>query len=88
MIIWVLQEYGGKNEMSGAEIVKSIMSETDINQTQLAKLVGMKNQSNVSEALKRDIKFSLFQKMIEAMGYEIIVQKKRRGRKSVAEVEK
>jgi hypothetical protein len=67
------------------EEIERVMKESGINQTQLAKLIGMKNQSNVSEALKRDMKYSLFVGMIEAMGYEIIIQKKKRGRKSVSE---
>lgn len=65
--------------------IERVMAEARINQTQLARLVGMKNQSNVSEALKRDMKYSLFAGMIEAMGYEIIIQKKKRGRKTIQE---
>lgn len=72
-------------ENKAREEILRIMKEADLNQTQLARLLGMKNQSNVSEALKRDVKFSLFEKMVDAMGYEIIIQKKRRGRKSVKE---
>jgi transcriptional regulator with XRE-family HTH domain len=65
------------------EEILRLMKETGITQTQLAKLLGMKNQSNVSEALKRDLKYSLFESMVDALGYEIIIQKKRRGRRSV-----
>ena len=57
-------------------IITAAMNDSGINQKQLAELIGMKNQSNVSEALKRDMKVSLFIKMLDAMGYEIIVQKK------------
>lgn len=63
--------------------VERVMDKEGFTQTQLAKLVGMKNQSNVSEALKRDMKYSLFLKMVEAMGYEVIIQKKKPGRKTV-----
>lgn len=63
--------------------VERVMDKEGFTQTQLAKLVGMKNQSNVSEALKRDMKYSLFARMVEAMGYEIIIQKKKPGRKTV-----
>jgi predicted XRE-type DNA-binding protein len=73
--------------MTAADEIKRVMKEAGFNQTQLAALVGMKNQSNVSEALKRDIKYSLFAKMINAMGYEIIIQKKKPGRKSVEKEE-
>lgn len=73
-----------KNKTSGM-IIKEIMSEVGLNQTQLAKLVGMKSQSNVSEALARDMKYSLFVKMVESMGYEIVIRKNKRGRKESAE---
>lgn len=63
--------------------IDRLMREAGLNQTQLAKLVGMKNQSNVSEALKRDMKYSLFLQMVDALGYEVIIQKKKPGRKSV-----
>lgn len=63
--------------------IEAVMNREGFTQTQLAKLVGMKNQSNVSEALRRDMKYSLFEKMVEAMGYEVIIQKKKPGRKTV-----
>ena len=64
-------------------VIEDVMNREGFTQTQLAKLVGMKNQSNVSEALRRDMKYSLFEKMVEAMGYEVIIQKKKPGRKTV-----
>ncbi len=70
-------------EYPSRTIIEEIMKETGLTQAQLAKLVGMKSQTNVSEALKRDMKYSLLEKMVEAMGYEIVIQKKRRGRKRV-----
>lgn len=63
--------------------IETIMNREGFTQTQLAKLVGKRNQSNISEALRRDMKYSLFEKMVEAMGYEVIIQKKKPGRKAV-----
>ncbi len=58
------------------EIILQLMKECGINQAQLAPLIGMKKQANVSAALQHDMKVSLFIKMLDAMGYEVVVQKK------------
>ena len=62
------------------------MKESKTNQTMLAKLVGMKSQTNVSEALKRDMKISLVVRFVEAMGYEIVIQKKKQGMKRADQI--
>ena len=67
--------------MTGRDIVLSLIKETGINQTNLAKLVGMKGQSNVSMALKTDMKLSVFTRFINALGYEVIIIPKKTGRK-------
>lgn len=67
--------------MIGTDALRAIMADEGLNQAQVAKLVGMKNQSNVSEALKRDMKISLFAAFADAMGYEVIIQKKKKGPK-------
>ncbi len=72
--------------MTGSDVVTEVMHRAQINQTQLAKLVGFKNQSNVSEALKRDIKISVFQRMIDALGYEVVVQKKKQGKRPEGQI--
>lgn len=76
----------GGLDMTGSEIVTEVMHRSQINQTQLAKLVGFKNQSNVSEALKRDIKISVFQRMIDALGYEVVIQKKKPGKRPEGQI--
>lgn len=58
------------------EIILRIMKEAGVTQAEIAPLVGMKNQKNVSAALQHDMKVSLFIKMLAAMGYEIVIQKK------------
>lgn len=65
--------------MNAREAIEQMMKDSQNNQSTLAKLVGMKNQSNVSEALKRDMKISLFVRFAEAMGYEVVIQKKKQG---------
>lgn len=68
--------------MNGVDALRKIMVDDGFTQAQLAKLVGMKNQSNISEAFKRDMKISLVVAFADAMGYEVVLQKKKPGRKS------
>lgn len=65
--------------MTGREAVEAVMEAKGTTQTELAKLAGYPGQSTVSEKLKRDIKISVFVKLIEAMGYEVVVRKKPKG---------
>lgn len=67
--------------MDARSIVIDIMKSKGITQAMLAKMIGVRNQSNVSESLKREIKVSLFIKMIDALGYEVVVRRKNTGRK-------
>lgn len=67
--------------MKSADIIKTLLKDLGLNQTQLAALVGMKNQTNVSEALKRDMKISVFNRFINALGYEVVIRKKTSGSK-------
>ena len=57
--------------MTANEAIRFLMKKLGVNQTELAHRIGMKNQTNVSEALKRDIKASILIRMIDALGYEI-----------------
>lgn len=67
--------------MEYSKAIKQIMKETNTTQKDLAERVGMKRQTNVSEALKRDMKVSMAAKFAEALGYELVLEKKRPGRK-------
>lgn len=66
--------------MSGSDMIRLIMKEAGFTQMMLAQAVGLKNQSNVSEILKSDIKISTFTRFLNAMGYEVIIRKKRPGK--------
>lgn len=67
--------------MEYSKAIKQIMKETNTTQKDLAERVGMKRQTNVSEALKRDMKVSMAAKFAEALGYELVLEKKKPGRK-------
>lgn len=66
--------------MTGSDMIRLIMKEAGFTQTMLARSVGLKNQSNVSEMLKADLKISVFTRFLNTMGYEVIVRKKRPGK--------
>jgi transcriptional regulator with XRE-family HTH domain len=72
--------------MTGTEAVKQAMHDAGITQTQLAKLIGVPGQSTISEYFKRDMKISLVAKMCEAMGYELVIQKKKPGKRSSGQI--
>lgn len=62
--------------MTGRKAIETIMKDTGTTQLDLARFCGMKYQSSVSEAFKRDMKISLVAKFAEAMGYNLVLQKK------------
>lgn len=66
--------------MTAREVVLEILKEKGLTQSDLAKMVGLRNQSNVSETLKREIKVSVFVKFLNALGYRVVIEKKTRGR--------
>lgn len=69
------KEFKGDN---AAEIVKAILDEEKISRSELAERMGCVRQ-NVSQALSRgkvNMRYDSFDKMVTALGYEIIVRKK------------
>lgn len=63
---------------NGAEIIREIMEEEELNQQQLADRMGAKRQ-NVNQMLCRNsisMRLDSFVRLIEAMGYEVVVRKK------------
>lgn len=64
--------------IDGAEIVKKLMKSENVTQMELADSIQTSRQA-VSQMLNRNsdgMRLNSFQRMIEAMGYEVIVQKK------------
>ena len=45
--------------MQANEVVKGLMSDKKITQGEITKMLGMKSQSGVSQALSRDMKISM-----------------------------
>lgn len=64
--------------VDAAEIIRNILEKEQMNQTDLADRMGITRQ-NISQMLNRNkvsMRFDGFSKMVEALGYEIIVRKK------------
>ena len=71
--------------MTGKQIIKSIMTEKEFSQYTLAEAIG-KNQTHVTGYLNRgknDMRLDIFTKMIEAMGYEVVVRDKEHPEKEI-----
>ena len=66
---------GGKN---AAAVITQIMKKEDVKQKELAERMGCVRQ-NVSQMLTRgtvNMRYDSFHKMVEALGYEVILRKK------------
>lgn len=68
--------------MTIAETIKAIMKESKTTQVKLAEMAGLSGSSSVAMALTRDMTTSTVVKFCEAMGYEVVIQKKKPGRRA------
>ena len=64
--------------MTSKEITKLLIKRKKISQDELARLCGMKSQSNVTGILNRyaSMRVDTFEQMMDALGYEVIVRPK------------
>lgn len=69
--------------MTFKEIVKAALKETGTTQQRLAEAMGYSNgQANVAKIFSRqDIYMSTLTKMLDKLGYEVVIQKKTQGRR-------
>lgn len=65
--------------MKARDAIDKIKKERGVTQAELAKLAGMTGQTTVSEYLKRDMKISVFVRLVNALGYDVVLKKKTRG---------
>lgn len=69
--------------MNANEIIKDLIKRSDFTQTTLAKAMGYSNQSSIANRLnKNDMGVSLLVKMLDILGYDLVIQPKKRGRKA------
>lgn len=70
--------------MDAKEIVKQALKERGISQTQLASMLGYTAAAGVTNRLcasSKDISCDLFAKMLDTIGYEVVVQPKTQGKR-------
>ena len=65
--------------MKANEIVKNIMSDKNITQNELTKMLNFKTQSAVSGVLNRDMKVSTLVKFLSALDCELVIRNKTDG---------
>lgn len=64
------------------EAIKAAMKETKTTQTQLADRIGAKSQSVIARRLGlSNLSVDTVIEMLDAIGYELVVQEKKRGRR-------
>ena len=65
-------------KLKAKEIIKTAMSADKITQKELAEAIGLKSQQAVGSLLNREngMRLDGFLKMLDVMGYEVIVRKK------------
>ena len=65
--------------MQANDVIKTLMRDKNITQGEITKLLGMKSQSGVSQALSRDMKISMLLRFLECMDCELVVRDKTTG---------
>lgn len=67
--------------------IRKVMKETKITQTRLAEILGEKHQSVISERLRQNnISINLAMEMLDVMGYELVIQPKKPGRRPEGQI--
>ena len=62
--------------MTPKEAMKEIQRRTGYTQQRLAEEAGFRQQHFITQFLQRNIKVAVFQKLLNCMGYEIVVRPK------------
>lgn len=60
--------------MKANDIVKSIMEEKGLTQGELTKILGVKSQSGVSQALNRDMRISTLARFLSILDCELVIR--------------
>jgi hypothetical protein len=72
------------DNMNSKEIVKQVLKEKKMTQTQLAAIMGYTAPAGVTSRLcasSKDMSCALFAKMLDSLGYEVVVQPKTQGKR-------
>lgn len=65
--------------MKRREAIKAAMKDVGITQEVLAEKLNYAGQNGVASAIGRNISMDKFEEMMEAIGFEIVIRRKRKG---------
>ena len=68
--------------MKVADVLKLVIKESGTTQARLAKVLGYKSQSGIAERIKGNITVDNLLAITDAIGYEVVIQKKKPGRRA------
>ena len=63
--------------MKRKDAIKAAMKDANITQEVLAEMLGYARQNSVASAIGRNISMDKFEEMMEALGFEIVIRRKR-----------
>ena len=63
--------------MKRKDAIKAAMKDANITQEVLAEKLGYASQNSVASAIGRNISMDKFEEMMEALGFEIVIRRKR-----------
>ena len=63
--------------MKRKDAIKAAMKDANITQEVLAEMLGYASQNSVASAISRNISMDKFEDMMEALGFEIVIRRKR-----------
>lgn len=73
--------------MKIGKAIDAAMKSTKTTQTQLAQRIGAKSQSVISERLRmNNLSIDKIVEMLDAVGYEVVIQEKKRGRRPEGQI--
>lgn len=64
--------------MHHKDIIKELLKINNKTQMELAEMTGYTNQANIGMALKRDIRISSLVHILNALGYTVVIQPKKK----------
>jgi transcriptional regulator with XRE-family HTH domain len=65
--------------MKRKEAIKAAMKDVGITQEVLAEKLGYTSQNSVASAISRNISMDKFEEMMEVLGFEVVIRRKRKG---------
>jgi D-alanyl-D-alanine carboxypeptidase len=63
--------------MKRKDAIKAAMKDANVTQEVLAEMLGYASQNSVASAIGRNISMDKFEEMMEALGFEIVIRRKR-----------